>query len=243
MPLLDPTWVHRAHRNQTLPWIKYWAVGRDWPCTFPEMILWHATAGLAVMQGAADNIVDRARSGKVLPEKRRVVWNAARKLTATMCNRDRINPVDWLTGRCGDIEIAWNALDDIPGIGPKIASFIMREIGFHRDYSTGVGGLSVRYRRWQRDSRWFDRLPLERQALFVPIDNRVHSGACRYAVASVFSQYSAREMHADPRLHREGANALVAWSRKRGFDPRDVDVYLYATERGFLNRDGTARKA
>jgi hypothetical protein len=203
------------------------------------MILWYATAGLAVMQGAADNIVERARTGAPLPPQRRVVWNAARKLTHKVCAVHCMNPIDWFTGGSGDIEAAWNALDDIPGIGPKIASFIMRDLGFHRDYSDGLGGLAVSYRQWRRDRRWFDALATEKQLLFVPIDTRVHAGARRYRIASLFSNHSVKAIQADPGLYREAANAIVAWSRRRRLDPRDVDVYWYATERGHLNRDGT----
>ncbi len=239
MPRLDPIWVRRAHRNQTLPWIQSWAWMRKWSERFPEMILWYATAGLAVMQGAADNIVDLARSGRRLPPQRRVVWREAQRLAAEVCVTNCTNPVDWFTGGCGDLESAWNRLDDIPGIGPKIASFLMRDLAFLRDYSTGGGASTVTYREWRRDSRWFDELPTEKQALFVPIDNRVHMGARRYAASSLFSRHDVRAIQADAGLYQEAAEAIVRWSRKRKLDPRDVDVYWYATERGFLNRDGT----
>jgi hypothetical protein len=239
MPSLDPVWVRRAHRNQTLPWIQTWAYTRKWSERLPELILWYATAGLAVMQGAADNIVDLAKTGGRLPRQRLVVWRAAKQLATKVCVVDCTYPVVWFTGGCGDLEEAWNILDDIPGIGPKIASFIMRDLGFLRDYSYGGGGLAVTYREWRRDSRWFNALPTEKQLLFVPIDNRVHMGARRYGVSRLFSRYDVRAMQADPGLYRGAAEAIVSWSRKRTLDPRDVDVYWYATERGFLNPDGT----
>ena len=50
MRRLDPLLVRRAHRNQTLSWIQRWAYMRRWSDRFPEMLLWYATAGLAVMQ-------------------------------------------------------------------------------------------------------------------------------------------------------------------------------------------------
>ena len=82
--------------------------------------------------------------------------------------------------------------------------------------------------------------PLEKQALFVPIDSHVHAGARRCGVAWLLSRYSVVAIQSDPSLHREAAKAIVTWSRRRQLDPRDVDVYWYTTGRGNLARDGTA---
>jgi hypothetical protein len=202
------------------------------------MILWYSTAGTAVMSGAAaDSILDRARRGVSLPAPRRIIWIHAQRLAHRICTAHRTNPVDWLTGGCGDIPTAWNKLDDMPGIGPKIASFIMREFSFLRDYSPGTGGRRIAWRR-VRDREWFDALSLETQALFVPVDNNVFAGARRYKISSLFNRYDVRDIYASSDLHQQAAMAITMWSRHREFDPRDVDVYWYRYERGYIERDG-----
>jgi len=204
----------------------------------PEMILWYSTAGTAVLSGAAaDSMLERVSSGVPLPPLRQVIWTQARRLSRRICTVHRTNPVDWLTGGCGDIETAWKTLDDIPGIGAKIASFIMREFSFLRDYSFGVGGPATSWRR-MRDRRWFDALAHETQSLFVPVDNNVFAGARRYRVSPLFSRYDVRDIYASADLHRDAAMAITIWSRRRDFDPRDVDVYWYRYERGFIEMDG-----
>jgi hypothetical protein len=241
MPSLNPKWVDRAYIAQVDGWLwPEWGYARGWSKRLPEMILWYSAAGSAFLSGAAaDSFVESAKSGRPLPKQRKVILEEARKLSRRICDDLGSNPVDWFTGGCGDLEAAWTTLDDIPGIGPKISSFIMRDLSFMRDYSRGHGGSSVSYRR-SASRRWFDTLPLNVQALFVPIDHHVHAAARRFGVGTLFERHEVGAIQSDPELYRRAATAIVTWCRARHLDPRDVDVYWYATGRGYIRRDGTA---
>jgi hypothetical protein len=240
MASLNPKWVDRAYLVQIDGWLwNEWGYARGWSKRLPEMILWYSTAGAAFLSGAAaDTFVERARNAQRLPRPRRRVLIAAQKLARRVCQNLGSNPVDWFTGGCGDMEAAWNDLDAIPGIGPKIASFIMRDLSFMRDYSRGLGGTGVSYRRSAARS-WFDRLPFDVQALFVPIDRYVHKAARRSRVSPLFRRCTVAKLQSDAELHRRAATDIVRWCRARGLDPRDVDVYWYATGQGYVRRDGT----
>jgi hypothetical protein len=241
MPAINPVWVKRAYLAHVDDWLwPEWGYARGWSKHLPAMILWYSVAGLAFLgEPAADSLLESARNGRPLPRQRRRIWTAAQKLAREISELRGTNPIDWFTGGCGDLEVAWKALDDIPGIGPKITSFIMRDLSFMRDYSRGLGGRAVSYRS-SAHRGWFEALPCASQALFMPIDKHVHSAACQYGVGSLFEECSLSTIQSDPQLHQRAATAIVQWSRARGLDPRDVDVYWYLTGQGALKTDGTA---
>ncbi len=123
-----------------------WGYAKSWDSRLPEMILYYSVAGAAFAGGdaAAYSIVRRVRRGEPLSPRLRRTWRDATKLTAEILGADG-NPVDW-SGANGDIAAHWRRLDDVYGIGPKIASFILRDLSFMRDYSSGECSPKVRYR-------------------------------------------------------------------------------------------------
>jgi hypothetical protein len=238
---LKSAWLDRAYRVYFDDWLwDEWFYLRGWSRRFPEMILWYSTAGSAALnETAADTFVRTVRAGRPLPVRRRNTWRDALRLTSTICEEQATNPVDWFTGGCGILERGWWQLDEIFGIGPKIASFIMRDLSFMRDYSVGQGGASVAFRN-RRDSRWFADLSIEDQALFLPVDVYVHEGARRDRASALCMSYAdVRDIQADPELHRLAGSEIVRWARKRGFDPRAVNAYWYQVGAEAIRLDGS----
>jgi len=242
MPQLRPTWLDSARKAYLDDWLwDKWGFARGWPTHFPEMLLWYSAAGAAFLgEEAADTFVKAASQGHLdlLPERRRATWRAAQRLSQLICTKRTTNPVDWFTGGCKVLERGWKRLDDIPGIGPKIASFLLRDLSFLRDYSDGRGGTIVRYGdRLQR--RWFERLTYEDQALFIPIDRHVHVRARKHLASKTIRRLDVSTIQAAPDLHRTAATEIVAWARARTLDPRDVNMYWYSRGAGNIHKDGT----
>ena len=236
-------WIQNAYTEYVDRWLwDKWGYARGWLQRLPEMLLWYSAAGAAMLsEEVGDGFVKKVRSGHpdLLPGKRRGTWDAAVKLATEICRDQGANPVDWFTGGCGDIEVAWRGLDDIPYVGPKIASFLMRDLSYLRDYSDGQGGMAVSYGN-NIDRRWFHRLMPEDQALFIPIDVYVHTGAIRHRASPSAAKYDAPTIQSDPDLHRQVATEIVGWARKLSFDARDLDVYWYSLGAGDIHADGTA---
>ncbi len=108
-----------------------------------------------------------------------------------------------------------------------------------RDYSSDDRGLAARYGT-KRHPEWFQRLKHQDQALFVPIDVYAHRFARRHRVSDICRMYTdVRDIQQSPELHREAATEIAAWAGKKGFDPRDVNVYWYSLGAGDIHEDGT----
>lgn len=236
---MNQTSLDRAYDWYVDRWLwDEWGYSGAWGRRLPEMILYYSVAGAAVLNDrAAESIVRRARKGQPLPARRRRTLEGALKLADTICRERETNPVDWFTGGNGNVLAGWQSLDAVYNIGPKIASFILRDLSFMRDYSTGDGHPSVRYRR-TLDRHWYDVLPHELQALFIPIDVYVHSGARKVGAGPSFKAYSANTIQTDIDLYRRAAREVVRWARARKLDPRDVDVYWYGLGSGSIRGDG-----
>ena len=219
-------------------------VERDWMCSrkwneyFPQMVFWYSIAGAAVLsESAASSMLKDAVAGRKLNGRRRPTWKDAKLLSREVCEDHQTNPVDWFTGGNGSIKAGWIRLDDVHNIGPKIASFILRDLSLMRDYSTGKGGVASEYRN-RRNSRWFDKLSISDQACFIPIDIYVYDGAKSKNVSSIFKKHTPNEIQMYKGLYREAAEAIVSWSRRKGFDPREVDVYWYGIGSENIDKDG-----
>ena len=163
--------------------------------------------------------------------RRQDTWRQAKALSRLISDKERTNPVDWFTGGSGDIDKSWQLLDGVKYIGPKIASWLMRDLSLMRDYSDGSGGREFRCRS-NINRSWYKRLPEECQALFLPVDARVHNAAKRCGIGGVLKKYATNTIQLDPDLHLEAATQIVRWARKNGFDPRDLDIHWYLTGSG-----------
>ena len=217
---------------------EYWWISRNWSKYLPEMIFRYSIIGNARLgDGAADTFYEKAREGKRLPRKRHLTLKEASLLTSHICSANESNPVDWFTGKCGCVQMGWKSLDDIVHIGPKIASFIIRDLSFMRDYSNGKGKASVAYKD-KRDQSWFNNLPYECQGLFLPIDVNVHSGARDNGVSTIFKKYDANTMQLRGNLYRKATTDIAIWASKHNFDPRDVNIYWYGIGAGYIDEEG-----
>lgn len=242
MSQIQRVWVENSYKAYVVDWLlPTWRDRVGSAEGFAEMILWYTVAGSkGGSNKMADTLVNYVRGGHPnrLPNRRRPTWEDARKLAKEVCYRATTNPVDWFTGGCGNIEIGWKRLDEIFGIGPKIASLLMRDLSFLRDYTDGRGEPMVGYRE-KRDPHGFNRLPPEDQALCIPIDVWVHSYAKKHKASVIIEKNDSSTIQSDCELHRKAATEIVRWTRERELDPRDMDVYWYSLGAGDIHEDGT----
>lgn len=235
-------WLEKAYHLYVTNWLwDKWGYSRGWRRQFPAMVVWYAKEGSnQPRESVADAYAEyvRRRRLRALPDRFRRNAEDAGWLIGHICGHLRTNPVDWFTGGWGDLEGGWRALDMLCGIGPKIASFILRDLSFLRDYSDGAGGRGVTYRDTM-NRRWFDGLSLEDQALFVPIDRWVHEHARRCRASALCVERDVRKIQSSPAAHREAATEIARWTRERHFDPRDLDVYWFSLGAGDITEDGT----
>jgi hypothetical protein len=239
MPAIKSAWVARSYTEYTNWLRKTWGRATGWERHLPELVLWYSAAGGARRgEAVGDTWVHTVRHAGVnqLPPSARATWTGALPLRDEVCGDS--NPVDWFTGGCGRLEDAWHRLDDVPWIGPKIASFILRDLSLLRDYSNGASGRRVVYRRTM-NRRWFDRLPESEQALFVPIDRHVHAYARSHRASPICQRYSVADIQWDPEQHRRAGAEIVRWARMWSLDPRDLDIYWYSLGAGNINEDGS----
>jgi hypothetical protein len=219
-----------------------WMCSRKWNEYFAQMVFWYSIAGAAVLsETAASSMLDSAVAGKKLPKQRLPTWKDANIIAKEVCQDQQTNPVDWFTGGNGSIESGWNRLDEIHNIGPKIASFILRDLSLMRDYSTAKGGIATEYDE-RRNRRWFEKLSGPEQAYFIPIDAYVYDGARKSNVSSIFKKHTVYEIQMDRSYYVEAAEAIVSWSRRKGFDPREVDIYWYGIGSETIEKDGSLKK-
>src|SRR3990172_5523120 len=126
MAHLNAEWLERSYHEYVSKWLVLkWGYSPCWEHHFPEMVLWYSAAGAARLnERAADEFLRKVRLNGIddLPERRRQTWREAILLAREVCIQQRTNPVDWFTGGCGAPKMASERLDDIPYIGPKIAS-------------------------------------------------------------------------------------------------------------------------
>lgn len=240
-------WLENAHKQYVDEWLRgKWGYARGWSRVLPKLVLWYAVAGSRRyanlgpdLNETADRIVRVVERGgpSRLDDDPRRTWKDALTLAKEVCGDQGMNPVDWFTGGCGNLVVGWNRLRELFGIRAKIASFILRDVSFLRDYSDRRGGVAVIYRR-SIDRRWFNRLTTADQALFVPIDFRVHRRAHRHRASKTCARYDVNDIQGDPNLHRLAAQEIVGWARDHGFDPRDLDVYWYEHDAGNIDEEG-----
>jgi len=146
--------------------------------------------------------------------------------------------VPWLASLGEHAVIGWLRLQDIYLIGPKVASWAMRDISFMVDYVSDIRSNGFSYRQ-KRDTRWFASLTVETLACFIPIDAWVFKYARR---AGALSPRSVRNglagIQDSPVEHRRAAMEIVRFARRRRYDPRDVDSFWYQFGSGAVDGEG-----
>ena len=215
-PPIRREWVQRSYHEYVTKWLlDEWGYARGWAVQLPAMLVWYAKEGSNRPNWRqADRYAEQVRRGLLrgLPRRFRQLAEDARSVTRHICSHRGTNPVEWFTNSFGDLEGGWRALDTLCcGIGPKIASFILRDLSLLRDHSNGAGGSTIVYRN-SLDRRWFNALAAELQALLMPIDVYVHRYARRQAASSMCTRHALSEIQSD------STEELAAWVEHALFD-------------------------
>jgi hypothetical protein len=146
--------------------------------------------------------------------------------------------IPWLAGLGEHSILGWLRLQDVYLVGPKVASWIMRDVSFMADYASRVGSTDLVYRN-NRDSRWFEKLSARTQACFVPIDAWVYKYALKTgALRSSWKRRGLARIQGSPELHLEAATEIATFAHKRGHDPRDLDCFWYQLGSGAIDDAG-----
>lgn len=216
----DGAAVRRAWERH-LVWLRgTWTLEPGRVERFWRMIFWYSASGIARLgEARANEYLALADAGttRALPPQRRKNLSGARALAREI----RVHPIAWCAG-AGE---ARARLDAIHGIGPKIASVILRDLSFLRDFTRGT----------RRDASWFRRLADEEQAAYFPIDIWVHRAARRAGASPTIRRLPPEKLQANADLHHRAAAEVAAWARARRLDPRDLNVYWYQLGSGGIS--------
>jgi hypothetical protein len=173
-----------------------------------------------------------------LPKPRRRNWREARALASDVTRWTGRALIPWLASLGPHSVLGWLRLQEIHLIGPKVASWIMRDVSFLTDYASDVRDTEIVYRR-ARDSRWFAKLSARTQACFVPIDAWVYEYALEAgALRPVWRRRGLARIQGSREVHLEAATEIVSFARRRGHDPRDLDCYWYQLGSGAIDHAG-----
>jgi hypothetical protein len=212
----------------------YWTVEN-----LEEALFWYAASGQAISHESTTERwwtqISRGRLREVAPAAR-ARWNDIREIAPKLRALDVKTAFGWfLDGRA---RRAWDLLREIKYVGPKIASWVLRDLSFLRDYATDLGGLRVDigYPECHRVTRWFSTLPVQEQALFLPLDRWAIRAAHEHGILPASMTIEHVQGNLDHYL--EAVIATATWARSQNLDPRDLNVYFYLTGEGSLRSDG-----
>jgi hypothetical protein len=238
-PMISPTYLDRAHHY--LMDVSTWDFAYDrWDVTaLEETLFWYAASGQTTShESTSERWWSEIRRGRVdeIKSVARERWADIRRIAPRLRALDAEEAFGWfLNGRSRQ---AWDLLQEIKYVGPKIASWMLRDLSFLRDYATDTGALRVKtgYPERNRHTAWFWNLPIEEQALFLPLDRWVIRGAHEYAI--IPASMTIERIQGNLDCYVDAATTMASWARGRNLEPRDLDVYFYLTGIESLRRDG-----
>ena len=210
---------------------------RDWIQHSPRLLFWYAVAG--VPRGGEElawrwlALLDKGGDSR-LPKPRRRSWRDARALSSEIQRWTGSALIPWLASLGQHSVLGWLRLQEVYLIGPKVASWIMRDVSFMADYTSQVRSTTLVYRN-RRDRRWFTRLSPKAQACYVWVyEYALETGA----LAPAWKRRGLAKIQGSPELHLEAATEIVTFARKRGHDPRDLDCFWYQLGSGTIDKVG-----
>ena len=222
---IRPYILELAHQYIMETWVWYFDYEKWSVAALRETLFWYAATGQAIGHETTTERWMRAiklRRTHSLPRPARKRWKGILETTPRLRGLAP-SPLGWFTDN-GNATDAWRQLQEIAYVGPKIASWVLRDLSFLRDYSDDVAH-RVKYHYNNRDSSWFRKLPTDQQALFVPLDRWVIRGAKRRGALPNSARIAA--IQGNEERYRAAAERIVRWAKQQKLDPRDVDVYLY----------------
>jgi hypothetical protein len=239
--MVSPTYLDRAHNYMMDTWTWDFAYERWDVGALKEMLFWFAASGQAIShESTTEEWFKEIQLGRVRGIKAHAArerWADIEAVVPALRSLDEKAAFGWFgKGRSRE---AWQMLQNIKYVGPKIASWLLRDLSFLRDYATDTGGTAATYSypARNRNAAWFRELPVQDQALFLPLDRWVIRGAQDYGIVSRSLSIGRIQSHLD--RYVEAASAIVSWAHRNDLEPRDLNVYFYLTGTESLGRDGT----
>lgn len=217
-----------------------------WGCTqwrgySAQMLFWYGVAG-APYAGGSD-LADRYLASIVgkrkisgVPLAKLKLWKSANRLVNDIRRETGMELVPWLAQT--RIDSAWERLQQVYLIGPKIASWFLRDISFLMDYRIDGGPSRFSYGQ-QRSSEWFASLSLDVMKYFVPIDRWVFIGAKKIGALRPRSiRLTVQGIQANRRNHLQAASEIVEFAQQRNLDPRDLNAYWFVVGSKWIDGNG-----
>jgi len=215
----------------------YWGYSR-WKRHSSRMLFWYGVAGGPIAASNADEYLALVDKGHVraIPVPKRKLWKSANKLVAAIHRSTGMELVPWLTQ--ARIESAWRRLQEMSFVGPKIASWILRDVSYLLDHSIDQGPSWLSYDD-KRDTKWFRELDLNSRRYFIPIDRHAFRGAKRVgalSAASIRRDFSG--IQSTWSYYLNAASEIVAFAEKRFNDPRDWSAFWYMNGSKAIDSEG-----
>ena len=224
----------------------YWKTHLDhWSyCDFSKrsslLIFWYAAAGQPLPgEGKAWEWVDLLKAGQAhkLPALRQRAWKSIQLVSSQIRKSEGLELVPWIISARAPWRRKWEELQEIYLIGPKIASWILRDLSLLLDYATvsPAGRLSYRSRRLT----WFAQLTSDEQAYFIPIDQRVFSFAKQNRILTgKLAHRSPASLWTNSDRYLQACTRIIEFALQRDVDPRELDQYWYLLGAGWIKPNG-----
>jgi hypothetical protein len=237
--MISPIYLDRAHHLIMDEWAWDFAYDHWNVQALEETLFWYAATGQAIShESTAERFWSKISRGRVrdLPPAAQERWTDIKKIVPKLRALDPKTAFGWFMNRHS--RQAWEMLQEIKYVGPKIASWVLRDLSYLRDYATDLGDLRVDdgYPERKRDLAWFEKLPIREQALFQPLDRWVIRGAQDYGI--IPASLTIERVQQDLDRYVETATTVTSWARTQTLEPRDLNVYFYLTGVDSMRRDG-----
>jgi len=230
--------LRRSHAVY-MDWLwEYWGYSR-WKGHSAGLIFWYGAAGAPIASGSADKFLVAVENGKLhqIPSPKRKLWRSAVAVVADIRRATGMELVPWVAQ--ARAELAWKRLQKVYLIGPKIASWILRDISLLMDHCVDASPSRFSYDYKKRNASWFHGLSLDCQKYFIPIDRWVFRGAKKAGSLSTRSiRGGFRGVQANHTRYLDASHEIATFCQTKGLDPRDLDTYWFAQGSGWIDEKG-----
>jgi hypothetical protein len=237
--MILPIYLDRAHNYMMDTWTWDFAY-EEWNVTaLEETLFWYAASGQPISHESTTERwweqISRGRD-RDIPPAARERWADIQHIAPKLRAIDTKTAFGWFLG--GHTREAWDLLQKIKYVGPKIASWILRDLSWLRDYATDVESFRVNigYPERNRDDSWFRSLPVQDQALFLPLDRWVIRATHRHRILP--PSMTMEHIQSDAERHIQAATEIASWARAHNHEPRDLNAYFYLVGSEALQNDG-----
>jgi hypothetical protein len=232
--------LNRTHSYYMDTWAWEFAYPRWNVAALQETLFWYAASGQAISHESTTarwwKLIKTGRAREIDAPPARKRWADIQRIAPELRAIDTRSAFGWfLSERSRE---AWEVIQKVKYVGPKIASWLLRDISLLRDYATENGDHRAQYSypERRRDSAWFTKLRDEEQAVFQPLDRWVIRGA--QALRIIPHSATIERVQGNCERYLETASAIASWARAHARDARDVNIYWYLTGSKTLTEDG-----